>query len=482
MRPPKNMAVRTSLIGWLLLAVAGCGRAGSAVDENRAAAAPAPVVTDVAADREVEADDDAPDNALIPRLERLRKRGQFNQFVDATLAAAETEAPDAALQLLKAEALLAIGRHEAAGEVALAAGQLALASDDLPAAGQSLKLFSVARFRQHQSLDDPVFDGVLARLPADDAAADLLRFWRGAIAQRVPYQLDSSASEPTEVQARPSSPTALCAIEARANGVLQPLVFIDTGAQHSLMTTAAARRAGVTIGETATQLVGFAGLHARPGVLETLQLGGLTLHNVPILVGDAAPLVALNGQMTLGTELMHHVRFTVDYPAERVLAEPADRDGSVAESESNWQIPLWTFSQACLVQGRTASGAGARLLVDTGNRTGTFVSARWARRNLPRYQPPDAGLVFKFKQRDLKIETLEFGDQSLDDWPVVDMLPGPLERLDLVDVLVGHDLLRSYRVTLDVAGRTLLLQGNLPPTAPAQERVDDFEASRDGGN
>jgi hypothetical protein len=154
----------------------------------------------------------------------------------------------------------------------------------------------------------------------------------------------------------------------------------------------------------------------------------------------------------------------------------------VSQSESNWQIPLWTFSQACLVQGRTGAGAGTRLLVDTGNRTGTFVSPRWARRNLPRYQPPDAGLVFKFKQRDLKIETLEFGEQTLDDWPVVDMLPSSLERLDLVDVLLGHDLLQSYRVTLDLAGRRLVLQGDVPPTAPTHEQVDNLKISRESGN
>jgi hypothetical protein len=64
----------------------------------------------------------------------------------------------------------------------------------------------------------------------------------------------------------------------------------------------------------------------------------------------------------------------------------------------------------------------------------------------------------------------------------VDMLPGSLERLNLVDVLLGQDLLRSYRVTLDVAGRSLWLRGNVPPTATENERVDNLEASREGGN
>jgi hypothetical protein len=478
MRLLKNMAVRALTIGWLLLAIAGCGRAGGGGDESLASAAP---IAPLGEQRPLEVDDESPEAALSSRLDRLRKRGELSQFVDAALSSSESDSPDVALELLKVEALLASGRHEAAGEVALAAALLAQSSDNTAAAGQALKLYAVARFRQRQALDDPIFAGVLASLPADDASAEVLRFWRDTLLDRTPYQLDAAVSEPSEVQASRSSPADRCAIEARTNGVALPLVFIDTGAQHSLMTTAAARRAGVTLGKTATQLVGFAGLRAQPGMLETLQLGELTLHNVPILVGDSAPLVALNGQMALGTELMHHVCLTLDYPGGRVLAEPADRAGATAAGESNWQIPLWTFSQACLVQGRTATGEGARLLLDTGNRAGTFVSARWARSNLPRYSPSHAGLVFKFKQRDLEIESLEFGDQSLADWPVVDLLPVSLERLDLVDVLVGHDLLSSYQVTLDLARRTLLLRGHLPPAAPARVRPDDLETAH-GGN
>ena len=40
----------------------------------------------------------------------------------------------------------------------------------------------------------------------------------------------------------------LNAIRARVNGVDMPLVFIDTGSQHNLMTVAAARATGVRFG------------------------------------------------------------------------------------------------------------------------------------------------------------------------------------------------------------------------------------------
>jgi hypothetical protein len=212
-------------------------------------------------------------------------------------------------------------------------------------------------------------------------------------------------------------------------------------------------------------LVGFANMGARAGLLKTLELGSLTLENVPVLVGDSAPLVAAKGQMALGTELMHHVRFTLDYPRRRVFADPPDGPPSVEDKQPAWEIPLWTFPQACLTQGQVAGGGMARVLVDTGDRAGTFISARWARRSLKRFERPDSKLIFKYKQRNLSLDELELGNQVLYDWGVVDTIPKELERLDAVDVLLGHDLLWPYQLTIDMGRRVLRLQGDPPPRA-----------------
>jgi hypothetical protein len=178
---------------------------------------------------------------------------------------------------------------------------------------------------------------------------------------------------------------------------------------------------------------------------------------VPVLVGNSPPLVALKGQMALGTELMHHVRFTIDYPARRVFAVSAAAPRATRAKPPTWEIPLWTFSQACLARGQLPDGAMARVLVDTGDRAGTFVSARWARRNLPEFQRPPATVVFKFKQRNLRLAELALGSGSLRDWPIVDTIPKVLERVDTVDLLLGHDLLGSYEVTIDLEQRVLQL-------------------------
>jgi hypothetical protein len=456
------------LVGLLLVVMAGCSRAGGAPQTTHAAVEDSPQTIHLAEAVAAATAGSAAEDPMVASLDRLRKRGEFDAFVEAALAPGNEPADNSALQIIRIEALLAVGRNTQAATAALDAAELARSESDFVAAGQALKLWATARFRLREPLDDARFADLLASLPAEDPALQTLRFWHAALDKRTAYRSNGAAGSegvelPTVSGAQGSVPDALRAIEARANGVALPMVFIDTGSQHTLITTEAARLAGVTVGEGTTQLVGFAGVTARPGVLDKLELGGLALHDVPVLVGDAAPLSALNGQMSLGIELMHHVRFIIDYPGRRVLAELADTARRGAGLQPAWEIPLWTFSQACLAQGQMVTGKRARILVDTGNRAGTFVSSRWARHNIPRFQRPGSGMVFKFKQLDLTIDAVELGSLSLRDWPVLDTIPHALERLDLVDVLLGHDLLWPYQVTIDLRQRVLLLSGG--PTA-----------------
>ncbi len=456
------------LPGLALAAVLGCNGAGGASDTGGrlpAAALHGPSeAAEADPDAEATADDGSASGDLVTRLDRLRKRGQFEEFIDGALNAADEHADSAALQLLKTEALLASGRNEAAEIAARTAAVLAQDDSDPATSCHALKLWATTRFRQQKALDDPLVADMLAKLPPDDPAVQTLRFWRDRLGERTVYRLDGTENAgPVEIpaaRAKPGTvPDELNAIAARINGVSVPLAFVDTGTQHTLMTVKAAETAGVTIGPSSTRLVGFAGLNARPGVIETLELGSLVLHDVPVLVGNSPPLVALKGQMALGTELMHHVRFTIDYPARRVFAEPAATPRAERGKRPAWEIPLWTFSQACLARGQLPGGAMARVLVDTGDRAGTFVAARWARRNLPDFQRPPATVVFKFKQRNLMLAAMDLGSGSLQDWPMVDTIPRVLERLDTVDLLLGHDLLGRYEVTIDLAQRVLQLYG-----------------------
>lgn len=458
------------LVAVSAIALSGCGRAGGATPG---------VATEAA-----HASSDSPADQDAARLTALRKSGELAAWVDASLET--TPGPQTSARLfIRAEALLASGRSDEAQTVALEAAQQALSGGDTTAAEQSLKLWVTARWRGGQPLDSAEFTALLGQLPPAADTAHVLGFWRDALAGQPAFAVTNELNSPSQVPlasaAAGSLPAELNAIEVQAGGAALPLVFIDTGAQHTLITVEAAKAAGVRIGPGATRLVGFGGIDARPGVLDALQIGGLTVRNVPVLVGNSAPLKALRGQMSLGTELMHHVRLTIDYPRREVWAAAASTPDATAASPARWEIPLWTLPQAILAEGTLPSGHKARVLVDTGDRAGTFISARWARRNLAGFHRSNAPIVFKFKRRDLMIPQLELGNQSLVDWPVLDTMPHELERLDLVDVLVGHDVLWPYRVTIDLQQRLLRLEGEAPQQALTGASDEAADGNSPGG-
>ncbi|HTM55191.1 MAG TPA: retropepsin-like aspartic protease [Pirellulales bacterium] len=448
------------------LAVVGCNRGGEFVPRTTAVQSGGLDQTS------------APSSAVAERLRQLRRQGQFEAFVSEALLPHESStSPE--LRLLELEALLASGRNAEAEGTALELAEMARAADDSSRLHEALKLWVLARFRQAKSLDDPRVRDFVARLPNEDGRADLLSYWLEAFRDRAPYRMEG----PLELEpiGRASSeqdsvPAELCAIAARVNGVEMPTVFIDTGAQHTLLTAGAAREAGVRLGAVSTHLVGFAGLEARPGVIDSLQVGPLTLHDVPVLVGQSVPLVATGGQLTLGLDIMHQLRFTIDYPAGQAFVQPAQQPART-HSES-WTVGVWTFPQACLCNVSVKTGSG-RAIIDTGDRRGTFVSSRWARRHLTGYRVADAGLIFKFKSRDLVIEQLELGTRTLSNWPVVDTFPNSLERLDVADVLLGHDLLSSYVLTIDLLGRELQLRDST--AAPPDTAAISIEGRRQTG-
>jgi hypothetical protein len=465
---PVALRYRAALAATLAIAVVGCGRAGGTPEDPSSSIhrqANKPVAANVGSSVEQTLPArhaDPSGDERVARLERLLKRSTFDAFVDAALEATGEQPASAAVELLKVEALLATGRSQDAQAAAQRAAQVALDVDDYELASHALRRFALARFRQSEPLEGPSFDTLAARFPRHDATVAMLRFWSDSLGQRKPYSARRTGNQSRQVapaaKVADTDAAGLNAIAAGVNDVPLDTVFIDTGAQHAVMTVAAAEAAGVRPGPSGLRLVGFANLAARPGLIDTLDLGGVVLHDVPVMIGDSAPLAAAGGQMALGTELMHHVRFTMDYPAGRVLVEPANSPRAIGPADG-WEIPLWTFSQACLAQGHLPSGETARVLVDTGDASGSYVSGRWAQRHLPGFPRQHGPVVFKSARRKLSLGKMELGTGRLDDWPVVDTLPVELERADAIDVLLGRDLLASYRVTIDMSARVLRLQG-----------------------
>jgi hypothetical protein len=413
-----------------------------------------------AAERGAAAND--PGREHVRHLESLLEAGRFQEFADAAIRAASSDPQPAGLPRLQIEALLAVGRNHEAETLALrqllaAAARSASARDvkTAPLDASLLRLWLTARWRQARGPEEPALD---ARLVQPDGTGSTigaaLAFWRETLSNQTPYRLTSGAR-------RSVLPMAGEAIAMEVNGARLSHVFVDTGAQHTLLTPAAAAVAGVEVGPACAQMIGFSNFSARPGIVRRLRLGELVLKDVPVYVGESPALTQAGGQASLGIDLLYHLRVVMDYPRRQVIVEPAAGAGSrepVAQpAAAGWEIPLWTFSQTCLAQGRMPDGEYARTLIDTGNRHGTYLSTHWASRRVPDFQPLKNWFAHRYHLGKFTVADWQLGDLSLANWPVRGTLPADLERLNVVDVLIGHDLLARYRVEIDLPGRRLTL-------------------------
>ena len=406
----------------------------------------------------------------------LKRAGplSFVQSLTQSLDRADSAPDDPAAQLAKVDALLALGRAQAAEQAALElADRLAGDADAASAANRrqaaaALRLWTTARLRQAQPLDEPRLQSYLNGLTAEPALT-ALRFWSESLAGRAPYRI-ANGSPGTEIELKRSTVWSrfhsrqLEGIEASVGEAALPLVFIDTGAQYTMLSAAAAHAAGVVTAGRASEMVGFATFDAVPGMIPELRLGDLIIRDVPVFVGDSPALARAKGQMAIGIDLLHHLRFTLDLDANRAAIEPTAGAAPLGDAvpAGGWQVQLWPLAQTCLAEARLAGNCYARVLIDTGNWEGTFVSARWARRNDVRISDERHPLWTQLDPQAGVLSGLELGGQSIEDHPVRGRLPAELDRLDLLDIIVGHDLLDHHRVTIDLTERLLRCERTLP--------------------
>ena len=437
----------------LLAIVPACSRAGG---DGRAGR---PAVTEQSLARTSDKDSRESLSNLAASLRRVQRLGDFDALTTAAQAAAKSGKISDDAQLLVIEGLLAASDLPAAEQMSR---QLLRPANSEDLATPILKLWSIARLRQGKPLVEADREQELPRAAGDASDAGSVLFWQQELGRADPYRIpdeNQSAQLPLK-RVRRSGPEGDFVVEgiaAEFNGATAPLVFIDTGAQYTIISTKLAREAGVKIGPATTELVGFARSVARPAVVRELRIGSLTVENVPVYVADSAPLESAGGQAAIGTDLMYHVRLSIDYPHSRVTAKPARDMLDQRSIQASWKVPVWAFAHVPLAQATTRDGRYARVLIDTGNRTGAYVSGRWQSRISGRDRlegSPTSGL---FKRKPTELPELSLAGHQLTDWPVTGLLPGALERADLVDVLIGHDLISEYLLTIDLRGGALYL-------------------------
>jgi predicted aspartyl protease len=413
---------------------------------------------------------DLPDD--VQQSQELWQRGRLSNFVDFVLDETRTTG-SVQFKLLRVEALLAVGRLAEAEQLAAEVSEGQEAQQHRPTFIRSHKLHLLAQLRQRKALT------ACEHTDSENLADDELRsvsFWQKALGGEFPYQFTGDSStlsiQPTPVWAGLVSHD-FDSISVSVNGESMPVAFIDTGAQWTILTTQAAAQAGIELAEPAFALTGFSSAMARPAVARELALGSLVVQNVPVLVADTAALVASKGQLTIGLDVLYHVRTTIDsgYGSVTFTDAQATSDPQTEIAGAGlWEIPVFNFSTAMLAEGRFGDES-ARVLIDTGNAVGTFVSARWADRVLPQVRSRRPPPTLWFKKRKFELPAFDLAGQRMEHWPVVDSLPDGLEQLDTVDLVLGRDLYSNYRVTIDLQGNRLLLENGPLPPRPARKAV-----------
>jgi hypothetical protein len=223
------------------------------------------------------------------------------------------------------------------------------------------KLLAEAYYRQ----DDFDHAAVLLRETGQDVAATKLASFHG---QR-PYAMQLNAT-PVSVPFAVTDPLPI--VRLRVNGGDPVDFIIDTGAPEVTVDRALARERGIQdFGSTTGTFAGARQAPVHHGRLDSLELGGLVVRNIPVGIMDLSGLgrAMFGGRRiggVIGTVLFYHFRTTLDYPGKRLVL--AQRHGAKSPmAGSAHSIPFWLAGDHFMVAWGKVNEAGPVLLfVDTG--------------------------------------------------------------------------------------------------------------------
>jgi len=398
------------------------------------------------------------------QLAWMRMTGDFEQYTVTAKEFASKHKDSPRLQLEYIRSLFGSGQlSKAESETLRAIEQIgASSSESVDRYGESFVVhWILSRCRQGKTLRSAELDQVLAQIPIHEMALKLLHFWREHLADSPALAVNPSVTT-TKVELRPDPTGVPHLISAGINGKAFSRLLVDTGAACTCLRKKTATEAGVVFDPSTNKaLMGFWEFPAQAGYVKELQIGDITVRNVPVLVGDSFPFSSFRLDGALGMDLMHRLRFTLDYAGNTLHVSRAG--GRLPESSgdhSPWDIPVWTFPFITLAEGKFAEDKRVRVALDTGNYGGGMVTPEWAKRNLPEYAAPEGlGKLFSaFSPKTYKLKGLEIAGVPLPEWPVTVTPRHRREFAALFDVWLGYDLLGQYNTTIDMNRRILRLE------------------------
>ncbi len=289
--------------------------------------------------------------------------------------------------------------------------------------------------------------------------------------RKSPYHVDGGV-DATTVDFIVTDPLPL--VRVRINGV-EVVLFIDTGAPVLGIDEDLADEVGaVRFGQ---QMATFAGGRKAPfehGVIEKIQIGNFTIHNVPVHIRSGPKLLQTpDGEPTrgvLGTAFLYQFVSTFDYPGGQLILERRTRESLAGIQERVWSpesivVPFWMAGDHFMVAWGTANASRPALfLIDTGLAGGGFLGGddivREARIPLPEESFAAMGGAGAVRTKQAVVDRVTLGNAVQRD--VVGFFGGipPLSKMlgFRVAGIVSHGFFRSYRVTFDFQGMRLVLE------------------------
>jgi predicted aspartyl protease/Flp pilus assembly protein TadD len=278
---------------------------------------------------------------------------------------------------------------------------------------------------------------------------------------RVPSEIDSPPASGTwtiPIRIRGDKVT----VEGKVNGGSQEFL-LDTGAERTVISLDVARRRGVVpIAAMQTAGVGGVGLRGlEVGRIETLEVGGLKVRNVPCLIKNP-PLGGLPAREPESfSPLALGLSMRVDYE-RRQLTLGRSLEPAVYTSE----LPLRMYRLA-LVRGTVNGSLAATFVVDTGGElisisdaTAGQIQSATPYRRIPLRVYGTSGWdrdAFLMPDVDLEFSSIRFSRIPV----VVLNLRAPSALLGFqLGGIVGHRFLSKYRVTIDLDRSIVGLEAN----------------------
>ena len=254
----------------------------------------------------------------------------------------------------------------------------------------------------------------------------------------------------------------LIRLPVRANGS-EVTAVLDSGASYSIVTRSCARLTGVR--EVPQSDAWGRGLHGKQipltfGVMERLELGGLTIANVPVMImpDDALLFETRRGPlpipMLLGLHLLKEFRLLLDYGTRRITFTRLAPGRAKTDPEQN----LFFARGKLLVRVSDEATGWHSFLLDTGSEPTMLTSAGARRMRLPpsnKLVPRPVFGIGKARVEWGKVRMLAIGvDGYLARFQ--DVVVAEVED-SVEDGILGNSCLKHFHVTIDFEAMRLSL-------------------------